>query len=319
MLDPQAKAFLQLLEGREETAALTPEENRQRGAELRKLAGPAESVAKVEEYKIPVKNGEIKARIYTPEGQGAFHIFIYLHGGGWVMGDLEIADSPCRSIANRAECIVVSVDYRLAPEYKFPTPLEDCYAAAKWVANHAEEWNGDPAKIAIGGDSAGGNLAAAVTLMARDLGGPTFMSQVLIYPVTALTFSTPSYRKNGKGYFLTYESMAWFTKHYLAEEEDRLNAYAAPLLAEDFNDLPPALIITAEYDPLRDEGFAYADRLDNAEVPVVFTCYEGMIHGFFWMAGIMDKGKQAIGQVANYLKSSFHENLSKGEELQCQK
>lgn len=319
MLDPQAKALLQMLEGREETTTLTPEENRRRGVETRKLAGPAESVAKIEEYKIPVENGEITARIYTPEGEGAFPVFIYFHGGGWVLGDLEIVDSPCRSITNRAECIVVSVDYRLAPEHKFPTPLEDCFEATKWVANHAKEWGGDPTRIAIGGDSAGGNLAASVTLMARDQGGPTFVTQVLIYPVTSLAFNTPSYQENGEGYFLTYESMVWFAKHYLAKEEDKLNAYAAPLLAADLCDLPPALIITAEYDPLRDEGMAYANRLSEAGVPVESACYEGMIHGFFWMAGIMDKGKQSIDQVASHLKKIFYQNLNKEEELQCQK
>ena len=175
MLDPQAKDFLHLLGERERTSALTPEENRAKGVG-QKLAGPAEPVAKVEEYWIPVENGEIKVRIYTPEGEGVFPVFIYLHGGGWVLGDFETVYVPCRSLANQAECIVVCVDYRRAPEYKFPTPLEDCYEAATWVADHAREWGGDPTRIAIGGDSAGGNLAASVTMKARDQGGPTFVS-----------------------------------------------------------------------------------------------------------------------------------------------
>ncbi|MFD4932171.1 alpha/beta hydrolase [Peribacillus butanolivorans] len=307
MLDPQAKDFLHLLREREPTSALTPEVNRAKGVALQKLAGPAEPVAKVEEYWIPVENGEIKVRVYTPEGEGIFPVFLYLHGGGWVLGDLETVDVPCRSIATQAECIVVSVDYRRAPEYKFPTPLEDCYEAAIWVANHAREWKGDPTRIAIGGDSAGGNLAASVTLKARNQEGPTFVSQILIYPVTSLSFDTPSYKANGEGYFLTLDSMAWFARQYLDKEEDMFNAYAAPLLAKDLSGLPPALVITAEYDPLHDEGLAYANRLREVGVSVEYTCYEGMIHGFFWMAGIMDKGKRAIEQVAHHLHSSFHE------------
>ncbi|USK68438.1 alpha/beta hydrolase [Peribacillus asahii] len=306
MLDPQAKTFLHMLGEREPNSALTLEENRAKSAALRELAGLAESVAKVEEYMIPVENGEIKARIYTPEGEGLFPIFIYLHGGGWVLGDLDTADAPCRSLANQAECIVVSVEYRLAPEHKFPIPLEDCYEAAKWVANYAREWKGDPTRIAIGGDSAGGNLAASVAIKARDQVGPTFVSQVLIYPVTDASFNTPSYKESGEGYFLTQENMEWFTQQYLQKEEDKLNAFVAPLLAENLSMLPPALVITAEYDPLRDEGLAYAKRLHLAGVQVESTCYEGMIHGFFWMAGIMDKGKQAIEQVARYLHTAFH-------------
>ncbi|MGE7023614.1 alpha/beta hydrolase [Solibacillus cecembensis] len=305
MLDTQAKNFLEMLEGKKPTSAMTPEENRANGAALQKLAGPVEPVAKVEEYSVAVKDGEIKVRIYTPEGEGNFPIFIYLHGGGWVLGDLDTVDAPCRSIANQAECIVVSVDYRRAPEYKFPVPLEDCYEAALWVANHASEWKGDATRISIGGDSAGGNLATCVALKARDEQGPTFVSQILIYPVTDVSFSTNSYKENGEGYFLTQDSMEWFAQHYINTEEDKLNPYVAPLLTGNLSNLPPALVITAGYDPLCDEGLAYANRLQEAGIQVDYTCYEGMIHGFFWMAGIMDKGKQAIEQVSFHLSASF--------------
>ncbi|MEG0383201.1 MAG: alpha/beta hydrolase [Solibacillus sp.] len=305
MLDTQAKNFLEMLEGKKPTSAMTPEENRANGAALQKLAGPVEPVAKVEEHSVAVKDGEIKVRIYTPEGEGNFPIFIYLHGGGWVLGDLDTVDAPCRSIANQAECIVVSVDYRRAPEYKFPVPLEDCYEAALWVANHASEWKGDATRISIGGDSAGGNLATCVALKARDEQGPTFVSQILIYPVTDVSFSTNSYKENGEGYFLTQDSMEWFARHYINTEEDKLNPYVAPLLMKNLSNLPPALVITAGYDPLHDEGVAYANRLQEAGIQVDYTCYEGMIHGFFWMAGIMDKGKQAIEQVSCYLRTSF--------------
>ncbi|MDR6998414.1 alpha/beta hydrolase [Neobacillus niacini] len=305
MLDPQARAFLDLLGEREPNSAMTPDENRSRAAELKKLTGPAEPVARIEEQLIPVNDTEIKVRMYTPKGEGPFPIFIYFHGGGWVFGDLDTADSPCRSLANWAECIVVSVDYRLSPEYKFPTPLEDCYEAATWVAKHASDWMGDPARIAVGGDSAGGNLAASVSLKAKERHGPDFVAQILIYPVTDFSFKTPSYLKNGEGYFLTRDSMEWFTSQYLNKEEEKLNVYAAPLKAKDLSQLPPAFVITAEYDPLRDEGLAYVERLRQAGVQAEYTSYEGMIHGFFWMAGIMDKGKQAIDHVARYLQSVF--------------
>lgn len=306
MLDPQAKSLLDLLGERAPNSTLTLEEFRANAVKLQKLSGPAESVAKLEERMIPVKDGEIKTRIYTPEGPEDFPIFIYLHGGGWVFGDLNTADSPCRSLANQAKCIVVSIDYRLAPEHKFPTAHDDCYEAAIWVANHAKEWRGDPTRIVIGGDSAGGNLAASVTIKARDLKGPKFLSQVLIYPVTDLSFSTLSYEENGEGYFLTHESMAWFAQQYFENEEDKLTVYAAPLRSKDLSGLPPALVITAEYDPLRDEGLDYANRLHEAGVQVESTCYEGMMHGFFWMAGIMNKGKQAIEQVSRHLHSAFY-------------
>lgn len=305
MLDVQAKEFLKSIEGKKPTSSMTPEENRQNGAVLQMLAGSAEPVAKVEDHIVPVTDGEIKVRIYTPEGDEEFPIFIYLHGGGWVLGDLDTVDIPCRSMANQARCIVVSVDYRRAPEFKFPVPLEDCYEAALWVAEHATEWQGDSKRISIGGDSAGGNLATCVALKARDEQSITFISQVLIYPVTDLSFSSDSYKANGEGYFLTRDSMEWFAQHYITSEEDRQNPYVAPLLMHDLSNLPPALLITAEYDPLCDEGLAYANRLREAGIQVEYSCYEGMIHGFFWMAGIMDKGKQAIEHVSRYLQESF--------------
>ncbi|MDM5247896.1 alpha/beta hydrolase [Lysinibacillus sp. G4S2] len=316
MLDPQAKVFLDTLKGRPSNSTLTVEENRAKNKELRKLAGPTESVAEVRDYMIPVEGGEIGLRIYKPEGEGLFPIFIYIHGGGWVLGDLETVDVPCRNIVNKANCIVVSVDYRLAPEHKFPTPLMDCYAAAKWVFEHAHELNGDSEKIAVGGDSAGGNLAAAVTMMARKSGEFNFVSQVLIYPVVDFSFNTDSYKENGKDYFLTYESMVWFSQAYLEKETDKGNIYAAPLLAEDLTKLPPALVITAEYDPLRDEGLAYAERLKSAGVPVTSTCYKGMIHGFFWMSGILEQGKEAVNEVATYLANNFNKlNVFGKEEI----
>ncbi|RNB86046.1 alpha/beta hydrolase [Brevibacillus panacihumi] len=306
-LDPQAKAFLDMNEaaGVPATSTLTPEENRLRTADFGKLAGIPKAVARVENRLIPVEGAQIGIRMYTPKGTGPFPVFVYFHGGGWVIGDLDTVDTVCRNIAHESDCLVVSVDYRLAPEHKFPIPVYDCYAAVEWVARHAATFQGDPEKIAVGGDSAGGNLAAVVAQLAKERQGPALSFQALIYPAVQLGCDTESYRENGEGYFLTADSMNWFFQQYLNGEEDKQNVLASPLLQEDLTGLPPALVITAEYDPLRDEGAMYAQRLREAGVPVEHTCYEGMIHGFFWMGGIMDKGAQAVSQVANSLRSVF--------------
>ncbi|WNC16499.1 alpha/beta hydrolase [Brevibacillus brevis] len=306
-LDPQAKAFLDMgaEAGEPPMSTLTPEQNRERTAGMKALSGPPKALAKTESRMIPVEGGEIELRIYTPEGVGPFPLFVYFHGGGWVIGDVETVDTVCRNIAHEADSVVASVNYRLAPEHKFPVPVEDCYAAVEWVARNAAELNGDPSRLAVGGDSAGGNLAAVVSQLAKQRSGPAISFQVLVYPVTQIGCDTESYRENGEGYFLTKDSMNWFFRHYLNAEEEKTDVRASPLLSEDLSGLPPALVITAEYDPLRDEGEMYAERLRQAGVPVELTRYDGMIHGFFWMAGIMDKGAQAITQVASRLRSVF--------------
>ncbi|WP_210238533.1 alpha/beta hydrolase [Pseudalkalibacillus caeni] len=305
-LDPQAKFVLDQLEaaGAPPMETQTPEEARA-SADFSPLAGVPEEVAKVENRTIPGPDGEIPVRVYTPEGEGPFPVLVFYHGGGWVIGDLDTVDVPCRMLANRAKCVVVSVDYRLAPEHKFPAAADDAYAAVQWVAESAAEINGDPARIAVGGDSAGGNLAAVVALMAKDNGGPNLAYQMLIYPVTRHGFDTVSYVENADGYLLTKNSMIWFWDHYLRDESDGMNPYASPILAKDLTGLPPALVITAGFDPLRDEGEAYAEKLKNAGVPVEATRYDGMIHGFFWMPGILEQGRNAIDQAAKGLKDAF--------------
>ena len=305
-IDPQAWFILKQMEaaGGPPMEQLTPELARM-GADFRMLAGVPEEVAKVENRTIPVLGGEIPVRIYTPVGEGPFPALVYYHGGGWVIGNLDTVDVPCRLLANRAGCVVISVDYRLAPEHKFPTAAEDSYAAAKWVADNAASIQVDPEQIAVGGDSAGGNLATVVALMAREQGGPTLAYQMLIYPVTNHSYQTESYQENGEGYFLTKNTMEWFWNHYLRDEQDGQNPYASPLLAEDLSGLPPALVITAGFDPLRDEGEAYAERLKAAGVPVEATRYDKMIHGFFWMPGVLGEGQKAINQAANALKRAF--------------
>lgn len=306
-LDPQAKAFLDLgaAAGDPPMSRLTPEQNRERTAGLKELSGAPKPLAKVESRMIPVEGGEIELRLYTPAGAGSFPLFVYFHGGGWVIGDVETVDTLCRNIAHESESVVASVNYRLAPEHKFPVPVEDCYAAVQWVAQHAHELNGDASRLAVGGDSAGGNLAAVVSLLAKERKGHAIAYQVLVYPVTQVGLETASYRENGEGYFLTADSMNWFFQQYLNAEEEKADVRVSPLLAEDLRGLPPALVITAEYDPLRDEGERYADRLKQADVPVELTRYDGMIHGFFWMAGIMEQGAQAVSQVSSRLRSVF--------------
>lgn len=265
-----------------------------------------EPIQHVENRGIPGPAGNIPVRIYTPEGTGPFPVLVYFHGGGWVIGNLETHDNGCRQIANAAGCIVVSVDYRLAPEHKFPAAADDCYAATQWVAENASALNGDPARIAVGGDSAGGNLAAVVSLMARDKGGPPLMYQVLIYPVTGYhTPGTPSYQENAEGYFLTRDDMIWFWNHYLNSEDESKHPYASPLQAASLQGLPPALVLTAEYDPLRDEGELYAARLQEAGVPVIQRRYNGLIHGFFGMSAIVEQSKRAFTETIEALRAAF--------------
>lgn len=306
-LDPQAKFVLDQLNrlGVPPLETLSAEEARSWTSNFSLLAGTPEDVGNVIDRTIDGPEGDIPVRIYIPDGEGPFPAFIYYHGGGWVIGNLDIVDVPCRRIANQANCVVISVDYRLAPEHKFPAAIEDAYAAVKWVATNGSEIQVNPNKIAVGGDSAGGNLATVVSMMARDKGGPSIVQQTLLYPVTNHSFDTISYEENADGYFLTKATMKWFWNHYLQNEQDGKNPYASPLLADDLSVLPPALVITAGFDPLRDEGEAYAERLKAANIPVEMTRYDSMIHGFCWMPGAIEQGMQAIDQVASTLKHTF--------------
>ncbi len=279
---------------------------RQRMTMMSQMGGSPEAVHKVENRTIPGSAGEIPVRIYTPEGDGPFPMLVFFHGGGFVIGDLDSHDPLCRTLTNAAHCIVVAVDYRLAPEHTFPAAPEDCYAATKWVADNAASLNGDAARIAVGGDSAGGNLSAVVSLMARDRRGPTILFQLLIYPVTDYYLpGTPSLRENADGYFLTRNSMIWFFNHYVPEGSDLDNPYLHPLRAKNLSNLPPAFVITAEYDPLRDEGEAYAQRLREAGVTVQAKRYNGMIHGFFNMVAAVDVAKEAVNEAAGALRKAF--------------
>lgn len=264
-----------------------------------------EPVGSTRDISIPGPAGGIPARVYTPAGAGPFPVLAWFHGGGWVLGDLDGYDATCCLLTNRAKCVVVSVDYRLAPEAKFPAAADDCYAATKWIAANASALNVDASRIAVGGDSAGGNLAAVVSQMIRDSGGPALAHQLLVYPVTDRNYGTVSYRDNAEGYFLTRASMEWFWNHYLNHDSEATNPYAAPLQASSLTGLPSATVITAEYDPLRDEGEAYAAKLSAAGVPTVSTRYDGMFHGFFNMANVLEDAKTAVDQAGAELRKAF--------------
>lgn len=303
-LDPQAKLYLEMFSQMPTIQALDPQSVRDMFA----LAPPVElelaTLAKVEDRLIPVdEDAQIKVRIYTPEGQGPFPLFVYYHGGGWVIGDLETADASCRMLANRTERIVVSVDYRLAPEYKFPIPAEDSYAALQWVSENAESFNGNASNIVVGGDSAGGNLSAVVSLMSRDRKGPGIAAQILIYPVTDAGYDTPSYREFAEGFGLDSDLMVWFGNHYIRSAADKKDQYLAPLRDEDLSNLPPAYVITSENDVLRDEGLAYAQRLKEAGVPVESFTEKGLVHGYFTnMAVFSERIKGSISNIVRFLR-----------------
>jgi acetyl esterase len=271
--------------------------------EQMQLPRPEVKIAAVEDRRIPGPAGEIPVRVYRPEGKAPFPALVYFHGGGWVIGSLETHDGSCRDLANRIGCVVVSVDYRLAPESRYPAAAEDCFAATKWVAEHARELGVDASRIGIGGDSAGGNLSAAVALMARDRRGPALRHQLLIYPVTDADFTRPSYRENAEGYLLTTKAMEWFWDHYAPDRAQREEPYAAPLRAKDLAGLPPAFVITAEYDPLRDEGEAYAKRLQQAGVATTLRRYDGAIHGFFAMGLLAEVARTAVDDAAAAVKA----------------
>ena len=306
-LDPQAKAFLEQFP----SAPAFPGEGESLDeirAQTTRLEGPPEPIARVEDRLIPGPDAgvEIPVRIYWPIGyahdKSAKAALVFFHGGGWVLGNLDAYDHLCHALANAGDCVVVSVDYRLAPEHRFPAAAEDSYAATVWTAQHADELGIDSRRIAVGGDSAGGNLAAVVSLMDRDRGTSLVAYQVLIYPITDRNFELPSYRENGDGYFLTTERMVWFWNRYLNDDGEAANPYAAPLQAESLEGLPPAYLMTAEFDPLRSEGDAYADRLDSAGVAVEKELYDGQIHGFIRRIDLYDRATVAINRIGQLIR-----------------
>jgi acetyl esterase len=230
---------------------------------------------------------------------------IYFHGGGYLLGNLDMSDRQCREIAHLAGCVVVSVDYRLAPEHKFPAAVDDAYAATSYVAGHAHEFGIDPGSIAVGGESSGGNLATVTALKAKERGAPRLVFQLLVYPHVDFNDDSASMREFADGHFLTRDAIDYFARHYLADRREGRQPHASPLLADSLEGLPPAFVLTAECDPLRDQGEAYAARLERAGVRVQLKRYDGMIHPFFSLGGIIDSGRAAVADAASALREAF--------------
>lgn len=297
-LDPQCKAFLDQLAsmGGKPMHEMTPLEAR--GLSLPpELAGPERPVHDVVNRTVPGPAGPIPVRVYVPKPEARLPGLIFFHGGGFVLGTLESSDRPCRDLAHLAGRVVVSVDYRLAPEHPFPAAVDDAYAATRYVVEHADEFGIDAGQVAVGGESAGANLAAVTALKSRQSGAPPLTFQLLIYPQVDFADASPCSAEFGAGHFLTSELLGYFEGHYLRSPQDRHHHDASPLNA-DLHRLPPAFVMTAECDPLRDQGEAYARKLEQAGVPVRLKRYEGMIHPFFSLAGIIDGGKVAIADAA---------------------
>ena len=302
-VEPETRAFLDWYHGLAlpPLAGLSPAEARAR----QPYPGPPTvQVAQVDDRVVPGPDGgETPVRIYHPAPGTPLPTLVWLHGGGWVIGDLELSDEICRVLASRAGWAVVSVAYRLAPEHPFPAAVEDAHAVLAWVVGEGAVHGLDPARLAVGGSSAGGNLAAAAALVARDRRLPSLALQVLVYPATDFA-DTPSRRAFADGYLLTSDEMDWYARQYLARPEDAAHPYAAPLRCPDLSGLAPAFVVTAELDPLRDEGEAYAERLRAAGVPVTLRRFEGTVHGFVTFADRLAVGREATAEIVAALRAA---------------
>ena len=307
-LDPKLAEILASLDPSAETPVeeMTPEDARAVWKEeMAAVAGAPLPVKSASAHEAPGPAGPVPLRLYEPAGAGAgpLPVLVYFHGGGWIRGDLDTHDDVCRYLCHHAGCLVASVDYRLAPEHRFPAALDDCDAATRWVAGNAARLGADPARLAVGGDSAGGNIACGVTLTARDHGDPAIAFQLLIYPATDLAGETGSKRLYSSGYLL--DSMPFYVASYIGPEGDAAAPLASPLLAGDLSKLPPAFVLTAGFDPLRDEGEAYARRLQDAGVAVEYRCHDGMIHGFVSITGLIASAEAGLADAAAALRAAF--------------
>ena len=310
-LDPQAKTVIDLVikSGRPPYHQLSPKDARQMFRDTRPASTPpAPEIGAVRELTAEGPTGPIRLRLYRPRGVAAstpLPVLIFFHGGGWVIGDMDTHDVLCRQLTAGAGISVVNVDYRLAPEEKFPAAVDDAWSATRWVAGHAPELGIDAGRLAVGGDSAGGNLAAVVALLARDHGAPAIRFQALIYPVVDVGAEAPSYTDFADGFMLTRASMRWFIAHYLRSKDDAVDWRASPLRAPSVAGVAPALVVTAGFDPLRDEGDAYARKLREAGVRVDSICYGGMIHGFAPMGRLIEAGNRAVAHIAATLREAL--------------
>lgn len=310
MLHPQARALLDFIEARgiPPTHTLSPADARAFYRERRVTTQPLPAeVAEVRDLAADGPHGTIPVRLYRPLGSGAgpLPVLVYYHGGGWVIGDLDTHDVLCRELANGAGCAVVAVDYRMGPEHRFPAAVDDVLAATRWVRREAAALGLDANRLAVGGDSAGGNLAAVVSIAARDAGDLPIAFQLLIYPATDMRRGHPSHQANGQGYLLTSDTMTYFHDHYITDPAHDLDWRASPLLHADLSKLPPALVLTAGYDPLRDEGAAYAEALTAAGNHAVYVCFERQIHGFITMGKVLDEANTAVALCAAELRRAL--------------
>jgi len=303
MLHPEIQEYLhsEASSGNPPRSSLTIEQTRASAMEKRGLAGESVPLPKVIDTKVRGHNGNVPIRVYSPSQKSFLPVFIYIHGGRFISGNLDTHDAICRRIAQLSNCMVVGVDYRLAPEHQFPAALQDVDAVATWISSHGEEIDADPRSIAIGGDSAGGNLAAGATLLARDRGNPSFTCQVLIYPMLDATCSHPSHETYASGFGPGSEDMKRGYREYIPEDTDLRDFLVSPIWCEDLDGLPQALITTAEYDSLRDEGELYAGKLEEAGTDVRHIRYDGAIHGIIQRTAIWELGRRLIVDVAHYL------------------
>jgi acetyl esterase len=307
MLDPQARALIDLMieKGVPPTHTLTPAQARAFYRDRRTFTQPEPpAMAQVRE----LRAGEVPLRLYRPAGTSGSErlpVLVYFHGGGWTIGDLDTHDVLCRQLAQASGAAVVSVDYRLGPEQRFPAAVDDCVAATRWVRAQADALALDASRLAVGGDSAGGNLAAVVCLVLREGGEPLPAFQLLIYPATDMRAVAPSHTSNGQGYLLTRDSIAYYRGHYLADATQWTDWRASPLLASDHRGLPPALVLTAGFDPLRDEGLQYANALSAAGVPAQYVCFERQIHGFITMGRLLEEANTAVELCAGALRRAW--------------
>lgn len=307
-LDHQVDVILELLNDYDITLSGDDvSECRQNFETMVELAGDDPvPVGDVSDLTIDADGRELPARAYVPEGDGPFPVVPFFHGGGFVLGSIDTYDNLCRMLAEASDCLVVSVGYRLAPEHPWPAALKDCYEATLWLSQNADQFEGDSTRLAVAGDSAGGTLAATVSLLARERGMPDIDHQILLYPAAAYLESMPSRTENATGYFLTATDLIWFLDHYIEDTLDAHNPLAFPLQARDLSGLPPAFVLTCGFDPLRDEGIKYADQLRDAGNDVEHSNYESMIHGFLTMEGVVDRAHDGVEEIATHLQNEFH-------------
>ena len=311
MLHPQARALIKLIDDRGDppTHTLPVQAAREGYRERRGYVQPVPpEVALAEDLRTDAAHGSVPLRHFRPAGTAVNAVLpglVYFHGGGWTIGDLDTHDTLCRELANRAGCAVLAVDYRMGPEHRFPAAVDDCIAATRWAHAQAAALGVDPARIAVGGDSAGGNLAAVVAIAARDAGDLPLVYQLLIYPATDMRATAPSHTSNAQGYLLTSDTIRYFRDHYIDDRAHDFDWRASPLLHTDLAKLPPALVLTAGFDPLRDEGAAYAEALTAAGNRATYVCFERQIHGFITMGRVLDEANTAVALCAAEVRRAF--------------